>query len=159
MIALVNVRVLLFELPLQSSAEFIMKYALYIPGVVGAVIVKLSVVEPEKEVLSSVLAQVVEPGAELLILHFVPCQSVLELQLPVTAAVIEAPGCTVTVLKPFKVAEVTVVAANAVEALENKNPTTRRTGNTKRKADVSFFITIIIKLLIIKLTSTLWLCP
>src|SRR5206468_8753038 len=86
-------------LPLaHTSLSNSWKFAFWVPSAVGAVIGKVSVYMPALE-WSAVLKQLVVRfiGTEGVISHPVPFQ-VPPVRVPVTAAVMEAPGSTVTEL-------------------------------------------------------------
>src|ERR1041385_473935 len=84
-----------------------MKYALYVPSPVGAVMVKVSVKVPDP--WSALSKHVKEPGVLVAIAQPVAFQ--LLLVVTFMATVIEAPGRTVTALEPFRVTELMVAAA------------------------------------------------
>src|ERR1041385_7790880 len=84
-----------------------MKYALYVPSPVGAVMVKVSVKVPDP--WSALSKHVKDPGVPVAIAQPVAFQLLLVVTFMTT--VIEAPGRTVTVLAPFNVTELIVAAA------------------------------------------------
>src|SRR4051794_16649215 len=91
---------------MQSFWSQSWKYALYVPAVAGAVIVKVAgnVPAPDRSVVSAQLVKMFDGTEEGVSSQPVPFQ-VLPMRVPVTTAVIDAPGWTVTELTPFNVTD------------------------------------------------------